>query len=108
MPDASHTYSLSIVVPVYNGAATVGTLVEALAEIEIPGGHEVLLVYDGSPEDSLAVCRRLQAEGRLPITVVHTSRNYGEHQHAINGPRHTRGDHILTVSDELQHPAKEV
>ena len=108
MPEASHTYALSIVVPVYNGAATVGTLVHALAELEIPGGHEVVLVYDGSPDDSLAVCRRLQAEGRLPITVVNHSRNYGEHNAVMSGLRHARGAYIITMDDDLQNPPEEV
>ncbi len=51
--------TLSIVVPVYNGAKTVGELVDALAALDIPGGHEIVLVNDGSPDNSLAVCREL-------------------------------------------------
>ena len=39
---------LSIVVPVYRGAATVGLLVEALSDLAPEGGIEVVLVNDGS------------------------------------------------------------
>ena len=42
-------FALSIVVPVYNGAATVGELVEALRALEIEGGLEIVLAVDGSP-----------------------------------------------------------
>jgi undecaprenyl-phosphate 4-deoxy-4-formamido-L-arabinose transferase len=52
---APSRFALSIVVPVYNGASSVGELVGALEELEIPGGHEIVLVNDGSPDDSLAV-----------------------------------------------------
>ena len=52
-------YLLSIVVPVYNGARTIGALVDALAGLKISGGHEIVLVNDGSPDDSEAVCRAL-------------------------------------------------
>ena len=43
---------LSIVVPVYRGAATVGRLVEALSALRPAGGLEIVLVNDGSPDNS--------------------------------------------------------
>ena len=107
-PQGSQVCALSIVVPVYNGAATVGTLVHALAALDIPGGHEVVLVVDGSPDDSLAVCRRLAAEASLPITVVNHSRNYGEHNAVMSGLRHARGAYMITMDDDLQNPPEEV
>ena len=39
--------ALSIVVPVYNGASTVGELVHALRALDIAGGLEIVLVVDG-------------------------------------------------------------
>ena len=101
-------YGLSIVVPVYNGAQTVGTLVRALAALEIAGGHEIVLVVDGSPDDSLAVCRSLANEVKLPITVVNHSRNYGEHNAVMTGLRHARGAYIVSMDDDLQNPPEEV
>src|SRR5271163_848009 len=110
MANETPTYalSLSIVVPVYNGAQTVGTLVQALAGLEIAGGHEIVLVVDGSPDDSLAVCRRLAAEHALPITVVNHSRNYGEHNAVMSGLRHASGAYMITMDDDLQNPPEEV
>jgi glycosyltransferase involved in cell wall biosynthesis len=58
----SEAPSLSIVVPVYNGAATIGELVNALRALDIAGGLEIVLVVDGSPDNSLAVCKQLAAE----------------------------------------------
>jgi glycosyltransferase involved in cell wall biosynthesis len=108
MADPSPTCALSIVVPVYNGAQTVGILVHALAALEIAGGHEIVLVVDGSPDDSLAVCRRLAAEVTLPITVVNHSRNYGEHNAVMSGLRHARGAYMISMDDDLQNPPEEV
>src|SRR5262249_55483631 len=102
------SFGLSIVVPVYNGAQTVGTLVRALAELEIPGGHEIVLVVDGSPDDSLAVCRRLANDVPLPITVVNHARNYGEHKPGMTGLRQARGAYIISMDDDLQTPPEEV
>jgi len=55
---APSRFALSIVIPVYKGASSIGELVGALEELQIPGGHEIVLVNDGSPDGSLAVCRR--------------------------------------------------
>ena len=56
--------ALSIVIPVYNGAGSIGELVAALEGLDVPGGHEIVLVNDCSPDDSLAVCRGLLARDR--------------------------------------------
>jgi len=101
-------YTLSIVVPVYNGAASVGELVAALSDLAVPGGLEIVLVNDGSPDDSLAVCRRLLAEARVPMVVIDHARNYGEHNAVMTGLRHTRGRYVVTMDDDLQNPPGEV
>ena len=99
---------LSIVVPVYNGAATVGRLVEALSALTVEGGLEIVLVYDGSPDNSLAVCHTLAETATVPLTVVEHSRNYGEHNAVMSGFRHARGAYIITMDDDLQNPPEEV
>lgn len=115
MPDTASTpdpiapsLALTIVVPVYNGATSIGELVAALSELRIDGGHEIVLVNDGSPDDSLAVCRDLVARARVPITLVDLSRNYGEHNAVMAGLRQARGAHVVTMDDDLQNPPEEV
>lgn len=105
---AGEVPGLSVVVPVYRGADTVGTLVEALAGLEVAGGLEVVLVNDGSPDASGAVCRALVAAGRVPITFVEHARNYGEHNAVMTGLRHARGAYVITMDDDLQNPPDEV
>jgi undecaprenyl-phosphate 4-deoxy-4-formamido-L-arabinose transferase len=100
--------ALSVVIPVYNGAGSIGELVGALEALEVAGGHEVVLVNDGSPDDSLAVCRDLVARARIPITLVDLSRNYGEHNAVMAGLRHAAGAHVITMDDDLQNPPEEV
>jgi glycosyltransferase involved in cell wall biosynthesis len=57
MSDTASAPALSIVIPVYNGAESIGELIAALEALEIPGGLEIVLVVDGSPDNSLDICR---------------------------------------------------
>ncbi|HTW54427.1 MAG TPA: glycosyltransferase family 2 protein [Stellaceae bacterium] len=100
--------ALSVVIPVYNGANSIGELVAALEELDIPGGHEIVLVVDGSPDNSLAVCRELVVRARVPITLIDHARNFGEHNAVMTGLRHARGAHVINMDDDLQNPPEEV
>ena len=105
---ALHPVGLSIVVPVYRGAATVGRLVEALAALDAAGGLEVVLVNDGSPDNSGDVCRALAATATIPLTYIEHARNFGEHNAVMTGLRHARGAYVINMDDDLQNPPEEV
>ena len=104
----SSTVGLSIVVPVYRGASSVGRLVAALSELHPAGGIEVVLVNDGSPDNSGDVCRDLVLSAAIPLIYIEHSRNYGEHNAVMTGLRHARGDYVITMDDDLQNPPDEV
>jgi undecaprenyl-phosphate 4-deoxy-4-formamido-L-arabinose transferase len=96
------------VIPVYNGAGSIAELVGALEQLVIEGGHEIVLVNDDSPDDSLEVCSALIDKARVPITLVCLTRNYGEHNAVMVGLRHANGAHVITMDDDLQNPPEEV
>jgi undecaprenyl-phosphate 4-deoxy-4-formamido-L-arabinose transferase len=99
---------LSIVVPVYRGAATIGRLVAALSALQPEGGLEVVLVNDGSPDNSAEVCAELVRAAGVPLTYLEHARNYGEHNAVMTGLRHARGGYVITMDDDLQNPPEEV
>ena len=104
----SHPVGLSIVVPVYRGAATVGTLVAELSKLQPEGGIEIVLVNDGSPDNSGDVCRDLARTATVPLTYIEHARNFGEHNAVMTGLRHARGAYVITMDDDLQNPPEEV
>jgi undecaprenyl-phosphate 4-deoxy-4-formamido-L-arabinose transferase len=106
--DQAAGFGLSIVVPVYRGAATVGLLVDALSKLEVAGGLEIVLVNDGSPDNSAEACRALMANPAVPITYIEHARNFGEHNAVMTGLRQVRGAYVITMDDDLQNPPEEV
>jgi glycosyltransferase involved in cell wall biosynthesis len=100
--------ALSVVIPVYNGSRSIPELIDALENLAIGGGHEIILVNDGSSDDSLEVCIGLIDKARVPITLLNLARNYGEHNAVMAGLRHARGAHVITMDDDLQNPPEEV
>src|SRR5438128_1988205 len=105
---APSRFALSIVIPVYNAANSIAELVGALQDLSISGGHEIVLVNDGSRDNSLQVCNALVDGAHVPITLVNLARNYGEHNAVMAGLRHASGAHVVTMDDDLQNPPEEV
>ncbi|HUE87384.1 MAG TPA: glycosyltransferase [Vicinamibacterales bacterium] len=99
--------ALSFVVPMYNAASTIEAVVRDIEKLDVPGGHEVVLVDDCGGDDTVDVCRRLLATTRVPLTVVAHARNFGEHNAVITGWRHARGNHIVNLDDDGQNPPRE-
>ena len=99
---------VSIVIPVYRGARTIGPLVERLdAQVGSARELELVLVNDGSPDDSAAVCRGLAA--RKPhVRFVDLARNFGEHNAVMAGLNHASGGVVVIMDDDAQNPPEEV
>ena len=101
--------SLSVVVPVFNSAAILPILVERLEPVlrDISSEFEVVLVEDGSRDDSWSVIQEL-ARSRSWLRGVHLMRNYGQHNALLCGIREARNDLVVTMDDDLQHPPEEI
>lgn len=101
---------LSIVVPVYNSASTLVSLVTRLTQTveAIAQSYEIILVEDGSHDDSWAVIQSLRANFGDHLVAVQLMRNYGQHNALMCGLGIARGEYVVTMDDDLQNPPEEI
>lgn len=82
---------ISVVIPVYRSASTLPELVSRLTRVlqKMTRAHEILLVNDGSPDQSWEVIQNLSR--RNPRVVgINLMRNYGQHAALAAGIRASR------------------
>lgn len=94
---------LSVVAPVYQEEATIDRFCTAVADALSGIPYELILVDDGSTDQTPAKLAQLAAEDRR-IKVVLLSRNFG-HQAALTaGLDHAGGNVAVTLDSDLQDP----
>jgi len=101
--------SVSVVVPCYRSEKSLPALVERLSAVlpTVSDEYEVILVVDGSPDDTWPVAADL-ARLHDHVRGIRLARNYGQHNAIIAGVRAARYDVIITMDDDLQHPPEEI
>ncbi len=93
---------LSIVIPVYNEAANIQPLHEALL-LNCKNNYEIILVDDGSTDETFSLIEKLSAKDSH-YKCISLSRNFG-HQHALMaGLEYASGDQVIMMDGDLQHP----
>jgi glycosyltransferase involved in cell wall biosynthesis len=89
---------ISIVVPVFNEAATIAEVVDRLLTIDLPAPREIIVVNDGSRDATRTVLDRIAAGHPAGLTVVHADVNRGK-GHAVRlGLTAARGT-IVAIQD---------
>lgn len=99
--------TLSIVIPVYRSAQILPQLVDQI-QVEmgkegLGDSFELLLVNDASPDNSWQVISSL-AQHHPFIKGISLRRNFGQHNAIMAGLHYVKGDFIVLMDDDLQHP----
>lgn len=102
------TPTLSFVVPVFNGAGTIQSVVDGICAGFAEMSFEIVLVNDGSNDDSEEVCARLVQESSGNTILVSLSRNFGEHSAVLAGLNYARGEYVAVLDDDDQNPPAEI
>ena len=91
---------ISIIVPVFNEAGTVASVIERLLAIDLPAPREIIVVNDGSSDGTRGVLDRMPPSPM--VTVVHADRNRGK-GHAIRlGFARARGTVVAIQDADLE------
>jgi glycosyltransferase involved in cell wall biosynthesis len=98
---------LSVLIPVYHGAITITQLVETVQEELRAYDFEVILINDGSKDDSEKICLGL-SERFQNITFLSLRKNFGEFNAVMCGLNHTKGDYSVIIDDDFQNPPSEI
>ncbi len=100
---------LSVVVPLFNEAPNVAPLCSRLREVmrQIAGGTEIVIVDDGSTDDTLGRLRAVAAEDPS-VRVIAMSRNYGQHAAVFTGLEAAAGATVVTMDGDLQNLPEDI
>jgi glycosyltransferase involved in cell wall biosynthesis len=101
-----HRPMLSVVAPCFNEGACLPRFLDrmiAACQTSANGSHEIILVNDGSTDNTWA-CIRAMALTRPGVVAINLSRNHG-HQLAVTaGLSRAKGDRVLVIDADLQDP----
>jgi undecaprenyl-phosphate 4-deoxy-4-formamido-L-arabinose transferase len=102
--------AISVIIPVYNSAPTLEQLHARLTSTLAPLGqsYEIILVDDGSRDDSWAGLDALRAIDSVHVVAVQLMRNYGQHNALMCGLELARGAYVITMDDDLQNPPEDI
>ena len=99
----------SVVIPVYNSQNTIRSVCEALEALfrERQARYEIVLVDDGSKDQSWPELKTIRAANEQ-VKIIRLAKNFGQQNALLCGFAHTRGDFVITMDDDLQHPPQEL
>ena len=98
---------LSIIIPVFNSSLILEDLnhriKKILSELKIENNTEIFLINDCSNDNSWEIIKSLQKKYKY-IKGINLSENFGQHNAIMAGLNYCKGELIITLDDDLQHP----
>ena len=100
---------ISVVVPVYNGSKTIGSLIDELkSNLSSAYDLEIILVNDASKDNSADICKDIVRRYPRIVKFINLSRNFGEHAAVIAGLNYATGEYSVIIDDDFQNPPSEI
>lgn len=96
---------LSVVTTLYKSAPYIEEFVRRVCRTagKVTDDYELIMVDDGSPDESLEVALSIQ-ESNPRLCVVELSRNFGHHKAMMTGLEMARGEFVFLIDVDLEEP----
>ena len=94
--------SYSIIIPAYNEAGVIGNFLEQLEKTGISGSHEVIIVDDGSTDNTVDIVANYK------VKLIKHGGNKGYGAALKSGIRKATGNVIITLDSDGQHDPNEI
>ncbi len=106
----SSSVKVSVVIPVFNEQENLPELIRrSFAACDgMEQSYEIILIDDGSRDDSPALIQAAAEKEEGKIVGVLLNRNYGQHAAVMAGFAHAEGDYVVTLDADLQNPPEEI
>lgn len=99
--------SISVVVPVFNSENSLEVLVQRLRTSLHQSDFEIVLIDDGSSDESWRSICNLANQFSF-VQGVRLGKNYGQHSALLAGTRLAKNSIVITMDDDLQNPPEEI
>ena len=105
----SNEFELSVVVPMFQSEATIVELVTRIRSHlnqNFSGQYEIILVNDGSSDNTISVVRS-ELMGQ-DLVLIDLMKNYGQLNATLAGLQNSEGKIVVTIDDDLQFPPESI
>ena len=102
---------LSIIIPVYNSEKIIDNLVDQIIDsvknIKTINSYEIILINDCSPDNCWEKIKLLSKKYGA-VKGISLAENFGQHNAIMAGLKECKGEKIITMDDDLQHPPESI
>jgi len=107
--EIKNNIEFSVIIPVFNSESTLDELNTRLFCVlaKTTNNFEILYIDDGSTDGSWENLKKIKKTDSR-IKIIHLLKNYGQHNAIFCGFRHSSGNFVISMDDDLQTVPEEI
>jgi len=98
---------ITTITPCYRSAEYLPQVVQKIKNALVNEDYQIILVCDGSPDNTFEVIRQLCDEDER-VVGINLTRNFGQPSARCAAIPHIKGDYVVFLDDDGEHPTEEI